>query len=129
MEKKCKKCLEVKAIISFVKNKNCKYGREGICRICHNKVVKERPTTKANKKRDYDNNIERIKIYNSNNKEKMYLYGKKREQFRRDEITDRYAKKILREKRGFKKEQITPELIEVQRLIIKTKRLCKTLQS
>ena len=54
------------------------------------------------------------------------MYGKKR----RAELDNGYMQERL-QKIGFSKEAIKqhPELIEVERLIIKTKRLCKTSQS
>ena len=41
------------------------------------------------------------------------------------ELKNTYIKAKLKAK-GFLNQQITPELIEVQRIISKTKRLCKT---
>jgi transcription elongation factor Elf1 len=62
--------------------------------------------------------INKSKEYRNNNKLKIKSY--KNNMY--ETITDVYAKAILRSK-GFTKEQITTELIEVQRIIIKTKRL------
>jgi len=47
---------------------------------------------------------------------------------RRENVTDRYVSKLLREKNGFTIEQLknNPSLLEIKRLIIKTKRICKT---
>jgi hypothetical protein len=63
---------------------------------------------------------ERSKQWRLNNPEKRNDYEKRR----RIKIVDNYVKTNLIAK-GFPKETITPELIEVQRLIIKTKRLTK----
>jgi hypothetical protein len=59
-------------------------------------------------------------LWRLNNPEKRNDYEKRR----RIKIVDNYVKTNLIAK-GFPKETITPELIEVQRLIIKTKRLTK----
>jgi hypothetical protein len=42
-------------------------------------------------------------------------------------LKDSYIKRLLIQN-GFPKNEITKELIELERIIIKTKRLCKTLQ-
>lgn len=59
-------------------------------------------------------------------------YGKKNNEkikalctYQRDELYYCYINAKLK-RQGFKKEDITPELIEVKRLLIKIKRLCKT---
>ena len=44
------------------------------------------------------------------------------------ELKDRYLIKLLK-KQGFKKDQITRELIELKRITLKTKRLCLQLKS
>lgn len=72
-------------------------------------------------------NIDKIRIaerlYQIQNKE---LISSKM-QINTDELKHTYIKQKLKQK-GFTSNQITPELIEVQRIIIKTKRLCKTSQ-
>jgi len=76
-------------------------------------------------KKDYSlkNNygINNSKKYRNNNQIKIKVYKHNMSKT----ISDVYARGALRQKK-FTKEQITPELIEVQRIIIKTKRLCKT---
>lgn len=42
MDKKCKKCNQIKSLIEFVKNKNCKDGYEGTCKSCKNIARTER---------------------------------------------------------------------------------------
>lgn len=77
------------------------------------------------KKKDYEDNIDTYRKYYENNKLIINNKNRIREQRRRQYLTDRYIKKLLREKSGFTAEQIKqyPNLIEVKRLIIKTKRL------
>lgn len=65
------------------------------------------------------------KQYASNNKDMINEYQKNYQTIIRENLTDGYVLNYLRIK-GFNKEDITPELIEVQRLLTKTKRLCKT---
>lgn len=71
-----------------------------------------------------NNNAEKLrekkKQWADNNTEKLRELSKKK----REILLDTYVKSRLR-RNGFPKEAITPELIEVQRLIIKTKRLTK----
>jgi len=40
MERECKKCGEVKAIEGFMKNKQCKHGREYVCKECERSRAK-----------------------------------------------------------------------------------------
>ena len=94
-------------------------------------------------KKYYSNNTEKIKEirknYRLNNPEKVKENDKKwhlnnPEKLKEtkknytNELGKGYLNSQLRSK-GFKKEQITPELLEVQKIIIKTKRLCKTSQN
>ena len=102
---------------------------------------------KLKKQQQYLENIqhikERVKKYNDSHKEERKLYKNKYEESNKpkvkewakkshkkmvESITDGYAIKILTGKRGFKKEDVinNPELIKIQKIIIKTKRLCKT---
>lgn len=71
-----------------------------------------------------NNNAEKLrekkKQWADNNAEKLRELSKKK----REILLGTYVKSRLR-RNGFPKEAITPELIEVQRLIIKTKRLTK----
>ena len=77
------------------------------------------------RKSDYEKHFDRYKKYYKANKSVINEKNRTREQRRRQYLTDRYIKKLLREKSGFTAEQIKqyPNLIEVKRLIIKTKRL------
>ena len=73
-------------------------------------------------------NAEKIKAkkakYRAENAEKIKAkYAK-----RRDDLKDPYVKDTLRAQ-GFKNEQITPELIELKRITLKTKRLCLQLKN
>jgi len=163
MEKKCKKCLELKDVFLFNKNKQNKDGLYTYCIICE-RILKRiyylnNKKKILNKAKNYYslNNNDRLfyaKQYQKNNPDKINKYqrlyrvkkpkvckkiSEKYYQNNKEKISqkfilssqktdDRYIK-IQLNKNGFKKEQITPELIEVKRLIIKTIRLCKTLQN
>ncbi len=72
---------------------------------------------------------EKYKKYRSDY-DKMDINKKKRHKKYIENLNNWYLKEKLK-KKGFTIEQINnnPELLEVQKLIIKTKRLCKTLQS
>lgn len=80
---------------------------------------------------DYKKNRSTYDEWYKNNKDKVRIGRTKIEQRRRNNLSDRYIKRLLREKSGFTTDQIkdNPELIETKRIIIKTKRLCKTSQS
>ena len=86
-----------------------------------------RHQTKLEYKREsYKRNIETVEKYNIENKEKIRTYQREKEQQRRDNFSDRYVVKILVEKDGFNRELINNDILETKRLILKTKRLCKT---
>ena len=130
--KKCNKCGEAKELKEFSKRKN---KIESICKKCNNdklklwqknnteKVIKWSLTYKKN-------NPEKLKEskrkYKKNNPEKLKEINTNQCKY----IKTNYAKALLRSS-GFTTEQINenPELIEVKKLIIKTKRLCKTSQT
>jgi hypothetical protein len=125
----CSRCGEEKDITEFVKNKKCNLGFSGTCKKCHNIYSLSNPE-KVKKSRDKwkKNNPEKVKEsrdkWEKNNPEKVILKHKKL----RSNLVDYYVIRKLCAK-GFQKNQITPELIETQRLIIKIKRLCKTSQN
>lgn len=89
------------------------------CHECHKEIKKQW------KKDSYKRNIPTVLKYNSTHRDMININNRKNEQKRRDNLSDRYVVKILREKSGFTTEQIknNPELIEVKRLIIKANRL------
>jgi hypothetical protein len=66
--------------------------------------------------------------WRNKNKEKVNEYGKKHRAKSINEADSEYITRQLI-KKGFLKNDITEELINVQQIIIKTKRLCKTLQN
>ena len=89
------------------------------CKDCKAEIKKEW------KRDSYKRNIDTVKKYNSENRELINKKNAIREFERRENLTDRYITKLLREKSGFTVDQLknNPELIEIKRLIIKTKRL------
>ena len=91
----------------------------------YNNILK----VKKRKKEYYLNNSDKFldnsKKYYSQNKEKCKEQSSIKNKEQTSELKIPYLITILKAK-GFNKEQITAELIEVQRIIIKTKRLCKT---
>jgi hypothetical protein len=86
------------------------------------------------KKRYREENREKVRKasrerYN-NNKEFLSKQTAEKQKYYADNLHDAYMKQHLR-KLGYKKEEITkhPEIKEVIKLIIKTKRLCKISQN
>gem|GEM_PF-4626743 len=68
-------------------------------------------------------NIKKIKEWTEENKEQIKLKNKTKSIKYRDELSDSYVANVLR----LPISQLTPEIIETKRLIIKIKReLCKT---
>ena len=127
--KRCSKCGEEKPLTEFNKNKYHKDGLSSSCNLCLNNNAKEYRKNNPNWIK------ERRKIYYNKNKlqiseiQKLWRENnpEKREEIYRKKVVDcnsYYVKEKLI-KQGFKKEQITPELIELKRMIIKTKRKIK----
>jgi hypothetical protein len=128
--KNCNKCQLKKTSEDFYKSKLGKYGLRSICKICSH--IQNKKYAKVNRRNYYLRNIEKHKEKNKKYAQLNYLKEKNRKVIvdtnSVKNVNDRYVKRQLKIK-GFISEAITPELIEVQRLIIKTKRLCKTLQN
>ncbi|MBC8234389.1 hypothetical protein H8E77_32980 [bacterium] len=67
MKKKCSKCGVEKPLEEFVKHKQCKYGRAGICKVCSNKrsaewkKVNSEGRSAQRRKRYAETNGERVK--------------------------------------------------------------------
>ena len=76
----------------------------------------------------YNKNKKNINDRQKNDRKKNPEKFAKRAHKYVDELADCYVKRNLANK-GFDRELITDDIIETQRLIIKTKRLCKTLQN
>lgn len=152
MEKTCKKCEETKSVNLFRKNRNyfenscikCIYIWEKIKRKENKEVIAEK--AKARYYLAKETNIELFKHkkhlsdkkYREDNREIVSLRKKKykidnpeiiRKQSKKDteNLRPYYVRAKLMAK-GIPKNEITTELIDLQTIIIKTKRLCKTSQ-
>ena len=64
MEKACTKCGEVKALSEFVKNRQCRNGVSGICKLCASKRAKE------NHLKNREDRLAKQKAYREANKER-----------------------------------------------------------
>ena len=152
--KKCSKCGEEKPLEEFYKDKIKKDGRKSICKICS--LIADKEWREKNKERvkelkqNWDKaNKERVKEIrqnwnkkwrsNNDNREKAKAaqreYNKKNsekinagERRRRENCRSSYIKSILK-RQGFIETQITPELIEEKRNIIKVKRIIKQIKN
>ena len=146
--KTCNKCEKKKALELFKKNKKCKYGVTKTCIECTNNYKR----SWRNDRKETEN--ERVKIYRLKNPEKTKISDKKtkikrvnqnkicskiyysknkdiilkRKNKERTNLDDSYVKQKLK-RNVFIGEQITPELIELKRIIIKTTRLCHQLKN
>jgi len=69
----------------------------------------------------------KIKYYNTN-RDSIRLKASEDQKYNVSILSDKYIKHRLAIL-GIPKEPITPELIELERIIIKTKRLCRTLKN
>ena len=150
--KRCTKCDEDKSLEHYSKHLKCRLGISNICKICQREKtkqwrienpeklkklsktysIKHKDKLKAKRAERYAQNPEKLKLraekWRIANFEHFMQASKEGKRNRRKFLADSYIRDRLIQN-GFPKEQITPELIEVQRLIIKTKRLCKTSQN
>lgn len=120
MSKTCNICHETKPIESFGIGKRYKHGIRPNCKECLN--------TNAQIKRKENPEVNRKYWERYRKSEKGKALNRKKLTKRRQVLDRHYVKEVLK-KCGIPEEIITKELIEVKRMIIKTKRLCKTLQS
>jgi hypothetical protein len=135
----CSNCSIEKTIDLFENRKESADGKNNQCKLC--KAYKAKIYREKNKEKIKILNIEWrkknpektkniYKSYKNKNKEKIKI---KRYEFNNKSISNLSNNYVIKNliQRGLSIEQIkeNKELIEVQRLIIKTKRLCKTLQN
>ena len=108
-----------------------KFGFAAKCKKCNAEYAKkyqqENKIRLAERdKKYYQENKIKIakhnKKYKEKNKIKIAKYYKKYFQEIKENLNGQYLK-ILLEKQGFSKEQMTPEIIELKLILIKTKRL------
>ena len=110
--------------VKELKNKWYKENPEKVREMKNKWVSDNREKSRAIKHKWERANIEKVKIKNEkwkrDNPDKVNAARKKR----RLKCVDSYIRDILIE-HGFPKDQITPEIIELKRMIIKTKRKIK----
>ena len=87
-ELRCIKCNEIKTINEFTTNKSCPLGIEYICKVCNNKrsylnSKKNRQNRLATKKRYYEKNKDKIKIYARAYRERTKEHRNKQRRARR----------------------------------------------
>ena len=143
--KKCSRCKEEKEVAEFIKNNQTKDGLTYYCKACLKGIREKYRLEYKDKIREYR------RSWNAKNPDKCRLYVKtyrkknpdliasmsRRYQEAHPDVSRRYKKKsayyidrayiisIICKNSPLKSSDIPPELIEVKRLIIKTKRLCK----
>ena len=132
--KKCSKCGEIKGVDKYSRDKTMP---DYLCKMCKNCAsIYQKKYYQANA--DIINKI--TSEYAKSNIDATRKYKKKWRDGNKDNIrkgsairasslTEGYVKRKIVEQTGIDKALITPELIEIKRTIIKTKRLCKTLKN
>ena len=132
--KTCTKCGEEKPISEFYwSNKSAGYKRAD-CKKCSNKQLeagkkewlKQNPNKTAEySRRHREKNLEsrraQKRACDDRNRDRVNKYNKAY----RERMPDAYIINTLRQKRGFTKDQITPELITAHRALIQLKRAIK----
>ena len=147
--KKCRKCGEEKDEGEFGKNKTQIDRLHYYCKSCCSKIGKQngvkykdrlskyrkeyrirnkheiRLYQKIYRKDHHETIIAKQRKYRDDNWEQYSLSLKMDSKSRRDRLDDSYVLSVICQRTRLKPSDIPPELIEVKRLIIKTKRLCK----
>ena len=90
--------------------------------------AKNSEKTKASKAKWNRNNAEKIKTHNAKYRAKNTENIKTSNAKATSSLASHYVKRTL-VSQGFKNEQITPELIELKRITLKTTRLCRQLKN
>ena len=91
-------------------------------------MQKKSEKTKASKAKWNRNNAEKIKTHNAKYRAKNAENIKTSNAKATSSLARHYVKRIL-VSQGFPKERITPELIELKRITLKTSRLCRRLKN
>lgn len=149
--KKCKKCGEVKNIEMF-KSYNGRIRKDGTakkmlrteCKDCTSKMCADwrarnpeysKVASKEWRNRNNDRRIAYDKSYKEKNQARIKAWKKNWDinggKLQRQLLSDSYAIALLKSRVGWPAKVIRqyPELIEIQKIITKTNRLCKTLQN
>ena len=133
--KTCTKCKIIKSINNYSKYKY-KPKKDGTqktairahCNDCKNEMTKNWfNNNKGYKKQWRKENPNKVKQENKKRQNKHNKWHQKE----RDKLKDSYVVKLITKRSSLTAETVRkhPELIEVKKIIIKTKRLCKTLQN
>lgn len=133
--KECTRCGEVKdsdnfRLINYTykpkKSTSKKTGIASRCISCLKEINKEQRDKNPFYNKEYrKKNPNKSKETYKRNKTKILKSSKNK----RDFLSDSYVVKMIIRRGNFKKEHITPEIIEVKREIIKINRLIKSKQS
>lgn len=148
--KTCCKCKTELQFSYFGKRISSSDGFDSVCRNCRSaEYIKRRFEILEKRKLQYGNNKSAIlkykKEYRIKSKSRIKIYNSAYYQTHRDkiishqsavqnedigEVSNKYVLKRIRSQLGVcDLNIIPPELIEIKRTIIKTKRLCKTLKN
>lgn len=141
-QKQCNTCLETKPISSFYKSKGCRDGHINYCKSCHadryrekkrayKKTEKGKACEKACKsryqKRYPEKAYARNARYRSTEKGRS-LISKTYKRYS-DELTDAHVRTQVKRQTGLSVSEITPELIELKRQLILSKRTIKDIEN
>ena len=126
--KKCSTCGEVKPINEFYKQKSHKDGLNSYCKCCMNKKIEEWRKKHPKERIKHQNKYRKKHLKERREYQKKYQKEHKEymNKYRKEHVVallkDCYIKNTLISL-GWEKENITEEIIEEKRNIIKTKRI------
>ena len=140
--KLCRTCNQSKTLDSFSTHKRTKDGKYYQCKDCYKLYIKSerykqyhKEYQKTEKRKEYIKNYTKSDVflqYQREHNKKPHIKAKNRlsDKKQKLDLIPSYLKSKLKQK-GFTNEQIknNPELLEIQKILIKTIRLCKTSQN
>ena len=133
----CYKCREEKPLEEFYKNERMLTGYASYCKKCNRITAKE--WSEKNKEKVLEKNKKRAEKWRNNNREKANaiqrkFYKKNHKKIEAERRRERenccpfYIKSMLK-RQGFIDSQITPDVIEEKRNIIKVIRIIKQIKN
>ena len=130
--KVCSKCKGEKPLACFQIRKIGKNGIDSICKNCKNTWLRTWAKKNKDKIKKYKTKVdkEKVKKYKDKNREKINKQTNISYHKAAQNLSTSYLKQAIKQ-RGFTLEQVNkhPEILETLKVIVKTKRLCKTLQN
>jgi cytochrome c553 len=117
--KKCSKCKENKEFSDFYKKKSSKTGCQAACKECHKTEKRAWRAKNPDHAKQWDKN----RKYTPEAKARRLKIGRARNKFYRDTLSDCYIANLIAMNSELKPQEISQEMIQAQRVLLKLKRV------